>query len=109
MSGKCELCKRDVQTLYGHHLVPRKFLRSKIPKQYIMKYQDDPNRKAKLCVDCNKIVHALHKLKELAKQYDTMEKLRKSPKIQAYVKWVRTRPVGVVTHPRRAWEGGKYE
>jgi hypothetical protein len=62
-----------------------------------------------MCVDCNKMVHALFKLKELATTYNTPARLLANPEIQKYVSWVRDKPEGIVKHPRRSWKGGKYE
>jgi hypothetical protein len=105
----CHLCRRQAPSLQRHHLVPRKLLNSENPRQYLVKYEENSTGRALLCVDCDKMVHALHKLKELARKYDTVEKLRRSPKLQKYLAWVSSRPIGVVKHPKRAWEGGKYE
>lgn len=106
---ECALCGRPSRKLHGHHLVPRKFLRSGSAREYVLKYRENAGRRVQLCVDCNKMVHAMHKLKELAKNYDTIEKLRDSPKLQDYVRWVQTRQVGVIRHPVRSWKGGRYE
>jgi hypothetical protein len=96
----CELCNRDVQKLGNHHLVPRKLLK-RMPV--------GAPSKSPMCVDCNKMVHALFRLKELATKYDTPAKLLAHPEIQNYVQWVRDKPEGIVKHPRRSWKGGKYE
>lgn len=106
---ECALCHRSAKQTHGHHLIPRKFMRSRNTRDYILKYQENPNRKADLCVDCNKMVHALFSLKELAKHYNTIDKLRDSKKVHEYLSWVRSRPVGVIHHPVRSWKGGKYD
>ena len=94
----CKLCGRETKCLYGHHLKPRKFRR-----------RMEVTPKMKLCQDCTKMVHAIHNLHELAEVYNTEGKLKESFKLQGYINWVRNKPIGVVTHPKRAWLGGKYE
>lgn len=106
---KCSLCNRDVSKLHSHHLFPKKLMKSKNPRIYIHKYGIAPNLRANLCTDCTKIVHSTHTLKELGSIYNTIEKLKRSPKIVKYLRWVHDRPEGVVTSPRRAFEGGKYD
>ena len=94
----CELCGRIVEDFHRHHLIPRKLMNS-----------GEKSATTKLCKDCTTMVHAMHTLRELAKNYDTIEKLKNSKKLQKYLRWIRDRPIGVVKHPKRSWQGGKYE
>jgi len=98
---QCELCKRNVHIAQAHHAVPRKLL-----KKNKHKY---PNTRIYMCVDCNKMVHALFPLKELAEKYNTLEELKSVNSIIKYIEWVKDKPEGIVKHPRRTWNGGRYE
>jgi hypothetical protein len=97
-NGTCELCCRISCRFSKHHLKPRK-----------LKKKKEIVKRAVLCPDCTKMVHALHNLEELAGTYNTIEKLKESSKLASYLRWVSNRPIGIVKHPKRSWLGGKYE
>ena len=99
----CDLCERESNDLHEHHLIPKKYARK---HKSIL---HDPNNKILLCIDCTKTIHALIPLKQLEKIYNTIEKLKQHPKIKSYLMWVKTRPIGVVKHSKRSWNGGKYD
>jgi 5-methylcytosine-specific restriction endonuclease McrA len=99
---KCTLCERETNKTHDHHLIPKKFAR----KKGLLK---DPNNKISLCSDCNKTIHATLPLKQLEKTHNTIEKLKQHPQIASYITWVKTRPLGIVKHPKRSWNGGKYD
>ena len=71
----CELCKRDVEILTRHHLVPKQRGGSK---------GDTIN----LCLSCKDMVHKLIPNKQLEREYNTLEKLLSNDKIKKYVNWV---------------------
>ena len=70
----CTLCKRDVEILHKHHLIPK----SKRGRETI-----------KVCRSCVEMIHVLFTNKELANEYNTLEKLKASPKIKKYVRWIK--------------------
>jgi hypothetical protein len=47
---------------------------------------------ALFCTSCHQQVHALFSNRTLAQQLDTLEKLRREPQIQAYVRWAARQP-----------------
>jgi hypothetical protein len=69
----CDLCEREVLTRDRHHLVPRA----------------RDSQIAFLCIPCHKQVHALWTNRQLAKTYNTQEKLRDDPRMQAFIRWIR--------------------
>ena len=73
--GTCELCNR-ISILEKHHLKPKK-----------------SDETSLMCVDCARQVHALFTRTELRQKYNTIAKLKTSPKIQKYLKWIKKRPI----------------
>jgi len=76
MSGtfQCPLCERDGDFLKPskHHLVPKSW---------------DGRVTADICADCHRQIHALFTLPELAREYDTLDKLRAAEPMQRWIKW----------------------
>ena len=72
----CQLCKRDVQVITKHHLIPKQ--RGGKKSGFI-----------EVCLSCKDMVHRLFTNKELEREYNTLEKLLSSEKVQRYIKWVR--------------------
>lgn len=68
----CALCGRVVAVLTKHHLRPK---------------EHGGVETALLCAGCHRQVHALFTNRTLADEYDSLEKLRADPAIQAYVRW----------------------
>ncbi len=66
MDGSCHL------TPSKHHLVP-KSRNGKVT--------------ADICADCHRQIHALFTLPELAREYDTLDKLRAAEPMQRWIKW----------------------
>ncbi len=77
---KCPICKRTPPVLEKHHLKPK----CKKGKDTIL-----------VCTDCADQVHVLFSNKELAKEYNTLEKLLASEKIQTWAKWVKNKKFGI--------------
>ncbi len=78
----CQLCGREIpdyvpQSL--HHLVPK----SKGGKGGVT---------VLLHHICHKQIHAMINEKELASTYSNFEAIRKHPRIEKFVKWIRKRP-----------------
>ncbi len=44
-----------------------------------------------VCVECHRQIHALFGVKELARKYDTLEKLLAVPEMQTWVAWIKKR------------------
>ena len=74
----CPLCKRNAPkgSQTKHHMVP-KSKKGKIT--------------ATLCRSCGSMVHKLFTNKELARKYNTVEKLIETKEVQDWVAWVRKR------------------
>jgi len=72
---KCSICNRETPIEYeeDHHLIPK----SKRGKDTIP-----------VCCDCGDQIHNLFTNKELAKKFNTLEKLLESEKIQKWIKWI---------------------
>ena len=61
-----------------HHLIPRSKKGKKTPTILV-------------CKDCADQVHKLFTNKELAKEFNTLEKLLADPKIQKWIAWVKNK------------------
>ena len=53
-----------------------------------------------ICVDCHRQIHVLFGLKDLAKEFDTIEKLRLAPEMQKWIAWIGNR--SHVARPKRS-------
>ena len=75
----CPICGRDTPSKYQekHHLIPK----SKKGKITI-----------RLCKSCGDMLHKIFSLKELAKEYNTLEAILSHPDVQKWIKWVRKKP-----------------
>jgi hypothetical protein len=102
----CEICEREAE-LHPHHLIPRKYLKKGVFKK--MKWEEKYNVEIDICSDCEKTIHALFKLRQLKEDYNTLGKLKNESRMKKYIEWVKDKPVGIITHAKRAWIGGKYE
>jgi len=71
-SIQCPLCGRGDQKPSRHHLVPK---------------ARGGREMAAICGDCHRQIHALFPLRALEKELNTVEKLRESPPMQAYIQW----------------------
>ncbi len=72
----CELCLRESQRFTVHHLTPRSRGGKFGPK-------------AKLCPTCHRQLHALFSESTLAKEMDSLERIRVNPEMASYLEWVR--------------------
>lgn len=80
---KCELCGREISKgdESKHHLIPKCMGGVK-------------GDTAILHEICHKQIHALFTDRQLARVYNTMEKLKGNHDIQRFVRWVRKKPLG---------------
>ena len=84
---KCEFCEREKQLTF-HHYIPKtlhnnKYFKKIFDKDYMRTYG------VYLCKDCHKTLHKFFKNKELAKNYNTKEKIFNSDKYMKFIKWIR--------------------
>jgi hypothetical protein len=70
----CNLCERQVGYVSRHHIVPR---------------SEGGKLTVDLCSPCHRTLHAFFENKTLAESFNTIELIRRDPKIAAYLKWVR--------------------
>lgn len=98
MSGKCELCSREAE-LTKHHLIPRTRHKNKANKKKFSR-EDVKERIAYLCEDCHTQIHALFSEKELERNLNTLESLKFNDQVVKFVKWIRGKAVGSISHRR---------
>src|SRR4051812_14604772 len=82
-TARCALCGRDVPTelITLHHLHPKS--RGGKAEQRIP-----------LCKPCHKQLHAMFSNIELERLYPTIGSLRKAPRLQPFLKWIRKQKPG---------------
>jgi hypothetical protein len=99
----CELCRRQVDGVTRHHLIPRTRHRNRANKKRFDR-SEVRSRLAWLCRPCHKQVHALLDEKELERTYNTIEALRRHPDVARFVRWIRSRPADtrVPAYPARS-------
>lgn len=77
---QCQLCDRDLEKLTIHHLVPR---------QSVKRKQAFPGETIDICSACHRQIHTFFNNKELAKNLNTIDKLKAEPKMQKFLTWIR--------------------
>ena len=77
---KCELCDRNHESLTVHHLVPR---------QAVKRKKADPGPTVDICSACHRQIHTLFTNQQLAKSFNTLEKLQSEQRMQKFLSWVR--------------------
>lgn len=80
---KCILCEREVSFITLHHLTP---------KQEGGKH----SLKIPLCQPCHSTIHNTYTNKELAKNYNSIETLKKSEHLKGYLKWIKKQSIEVL-------------
>jgi len=73
---RCALCERESDLITYHHLIPRS--RNGKTGETVL-----------LCSSCHRQIHHLFTNKELAKQLNTVDKLRTHPEMEKFLKWLR--------------------
>jgi len=76
----CQLCDREVPKLTAHHLIPR---------QTVKRKQAESGPTIDICSPCHRQIHLLYSNLELARQLDTIDKLKSEPKMRKFLAWVR--------------------
>lgn len=82
--GRCELCGRRVAKRTRHHLIPRTRQRNKRVRKEHSK-EEMRNHVALLCSPCHRMLHATFSEKELAREYNTLERLRGHEEVERFV------------------------
>ncbi len=77
---QCELCEREMESLTVHHLIPRQNTKRK---------KVDPGPTVNICSACHKQIHALFDNKYLARELNTLEKLRNEHQMQKFLFWIK--------------------
>ena len=77
---QCELCGRRVAFVTKHHLIPKQKGGRGTPT-------------VNLCQPCHTTLHHTFTNKELAKQFNTIEKLKASGRVSEYLEWIKDRPL----------------
>jgi 5-methylcytosine-specific restriction endonuclease McrA len=76
----CQLCDRDIPNLTEHHLVPRqKTKRKNLP----------PSPTIQICSACHRQIHKLYDNAYLARELNTLERLKHDRQMQRFLVWVR--------------------
>lgn len=82
MTEQCPLCKRELDdTADLHHLIPKS------------KKGKDTVRLHKIC---HRKIHSLFDEKELARYYNTIERLLEHADIKKFVKWIAKKPIDYI-------------
>ena len=100
---KCELCGREHVALTKHHLVPRRILKKKsgkwirkhCPFLLITGHEGKYNaigRCANICRPCHDFIHATFSHSQLAKDYNTIQKIAEHPDTKKWVEFVKKQP-----------------
>lgn len=76
---ECELCRREMERLTAHHLIPRQTTKRK---------KVEPSPTISICSACHRQVHVLFDNKYLANHLNTLEKLKNEPKMQKFLNWM---------------------
>lgn len=75
----CQLCDREVPQLTAHHLVPR---------QTVKRKQAQSGATVDICSPCHRQIHLLYSNLELARQLNTIDKLKSEPKMRKFLTWI---------------------
>ncbi len=83
--GECELCKRTLSLTF-HHLIPKKMhRRTHFRKAYS---KNELNAGVNVCRRCHSGLHKLYDEITLAKQFNTIDRMRADEAIQRHSAWV---------------------
>lgn len=84
----CALCERNVCMVSYHHL---------IPKQKGGKHTDT----VALCQPCHTTLHLTFTNQQLAKEYNTIDKLRSAEPLQKYLNWIQGKRIEKLSNKRK--------
>lgn len=77
---KCELCEREMTRLTVHHLIPR---------QAVKRKKANPGPTVNICSACHHQIHRFFSNLELAKNYNSLIKLKNEPRMAKFLAWLR--------------------
>jgi hypothetical protein len=75
----CPICNR---------LTPEKF----IEKHHLVPKAKKGKKVEEVCVNCGDMVHKVFSLKELEREYNTIEKINSHQEIKKWVQWIQNKP-----------------
>jgi len=90
--GDCECCERFALDISEHHLIPKTTHKNKKIKKLFTK--EERNKKINVCQPCHKAFHTFFTEKELATDYNTLDKLKENGAIQKHIEWVKKQKSG---------------
>lgn len=77
---QCQLCERECNQLTVHHLVPR---------QHTKRKKLAPGATIDICSACHRQIHSLFDNRLLAKELNTLEKLKQQPDMIRFLNWIK--------------------
>lgn len=77
---QCQLCERELEKLTIHHLVPR---------QAVKRKKAEPGVTVAICSPCHRQIHNLFSNLELARHFNTLEKLTNEPRMAKFLAWIK--------------------
>ena len=88
----CLICKREtpIKLVEEHHLIPK--VVAKRNKYADMPQLEKGEETINVCCSCGNQIHQLFTEKELADNYNTLEKILANEQIQNWVKWISKKP-----------------
>jgi len=84
----CPICNRETPSEFQeeHHLIPRQLSKRN-------KYADLPTKETvTVCSSCGDFLHKKFSIKELAEQYNTLEKILFNSDVKNWARWINKRP-----------------
>lgn len=90
---KCSLCELELNDdcLNFHHLIPKSFHSNKrISKLYSKQFLSENG--VYLCIPCHNKLHSCITEKDLAFQFDSIEKIKTNEEIKKWMEWKQKHP-----------------
>jgi hypothetical protein len=96
MVDTCPICQRELGSIKvnEHHLIPRS-------RKHRNKELFNSTEVIKVHEICHNAIHASISETELLQQYHTVPALLAHPNIQAFVKWVKKKPIDFYTSTKK--------
>lgn len=91
-NGLCSLCHVNYATSY-HHLIPKAVARRQTIKIVMLEQEIEQNL-IPTCRPCHMFIHKAFTHRELALEYNTLEKLKAHPLVEQFVQFIENRTVG---------------
>ncbi|KAG8630211.1 hypothetical protein KVT40_001830 [Elsinoe batatas] len=83
---ECEICEREHLPLTYHHLIPRQVQAKAVKRGWVEAWE--VQKVAWLCRACHGFVHRVATNEELAREWNSVEKLAGREDVQAWAGWV---------------------